>query len=467
MEDIFERLNILKGKPVNDYSMLGFGTSDIAVLKKTFIDTLEDAEVWDYSLAEHAFLILAAMQSKVASKVLVGFLNTYCESEWLLMNFPRMMAHSGASSVSLLKTYFCDTTKGLDGRSLACETLSEIGKMNDALREDIVNFYRTFLLEHNDDSAANTSVIASLCTLKAEEAIDDIRSCFANAHVINAWCGDLEDVEIQLGIRKERSTPRPDYSSDLFSEWEIFETLRSEPYDHLRESEDLFEVIQWYLLEYGSETSIWDTSEFHGFMTAIICAPKPISPSLWLPQIWGERDVRWESKDDFAAFFELALTMNNDIVAGLGSRDFEPLFLSDEKYKANPKIWCEGFLRGKELWKVKQEDVEFVSDHTTTILLFGIEFDRGTFVQTFSSILATKGFVEDQTMNEEDFKKVYAKILDKIVHEVQALYDRFRLAHFDVPAFNVQHAVVHRTPKVGRNEKCPCGSGKKIQEMLS
>lgn len=55
-------------------------------------------------------------------------------------------------------------------------------------------------------------VICVLIDLKATEAIDTIREAFNRNYVDISISGDLEDVEIALGLRAKRDTPKPNYN---------------------------------------------------------------------------------------------------------------------------------------------------------------------------------------------------------------------------------------------------------------
>jgi preprotein translocase subunit SecA len=69
------------------------------------------------------------------------------------------------------------------------------------------------LLEHaaDMDPTAAGYAIGNLLDLKAVEAIDTIRQAFRLDAVDISIAGDLEDVEIDLGLRERRITPRPYY----------------------------------------------------------------------------------------------------------------------------------------------------------------------------------------------------------------------------------------------------------------
>ena len=58
----------------------------------------------------------------------------------------------------------------------------------------------------------NAFLVLSLANLKATEAIDLIRKAFFADCVDLTVQGDVEDVEIEMGIRAVRDTPPPDVS---------------------------------------------------------------------------------------------------------------------------------------------------------------------------------------------------------------------------------------------------------------
>ena len=67
----------------------------------------------------------------------------------------------------------------------------------------------TYVLDRadNNDPETNGWAISTLMDLKAIEAIDTIREAFRLDAVDHSIAGDLEDVEIGLGLRTRRSTP--------------------------------------------------------------------------------------------------------------------------------------------------------------------------------------------------------------------------------------------------------------------
>ena len=62
-----------------------------------------------------------------------------------------------------------------------------------------------------DVPTLNGLVIAHLMGINAVGSIDAIRKAFSTGYVDITVAGDLEDVEIQLGLRTKRATPQPHY----------------------------------------------------------------------------------------------------------------------------------------------------------------------------------------------------------------------------------------------------------------
>ena len=62
-----------------------------------------------------------------------------------------------------------------------------------------------------DVATLNGLVIAYLIELEAVDSIGAIRKAFYNGNVDLTVAGDIEDVEILLGLRTERETPHPNY----------------------------------------------------------------------------------------------------------------------------------------------------------------------------------------------------------------------------------------------------------------
>jgi len=172
--------------------------------------------------------------------------------------------------------------------------------------------------------ALNGPLIGRLLDLDAKEAIDDIRLFFAKDCVDITCAGDLEEVEIELGFRSKRSTPKPDYAQ-LFG-------LESLQVPEKPQSDDILETIDFYFMQYGHDNSVLHVSELDGFFAALACAPDTVLPSRWMPAIWGGEDQApaWQDKQEINEFTRVVFTLYNHVMQSMNEDDYEALFLERE-----------------------------------------------------------------------------------------------------------------------------------------
>ena len=222
----------------------------------------------------------------------------------------------------------------------------------------------------------------------------------------------------------------------------ISEPLNDEEFDRL--DRFLLDRIDEDADTEGKDEGLLDISELDGFFTAIVSGPTSIPPSRWLPAVWGDFEPTWENAKDFEATFALMARHMNVIAATLIEQpeDFEPVFTENTfEGKINTIVddWCEGYMRGVALaagaWNAGGLQMAVL---LTPIRAFTSETDwRG---HDFST--------------EVEIENIRSAITPN-VREMHAYW----LARRDRPA-PTQRA----EPRVGRNDPCPCGSGKKFKK---
>lgn len=210
----------------------------------------------------------------------------------------------------------------------------------------------------------------------------------------------------------------------------------------------------------GIEESM-DISTLDGFLTAIVCGPKTIMPSEWMRWVWdmenGEDSPGFKNSAQAQRVLELLMRHMNDIAQTLHQvpDQYEPLLMENPNNGDPIPIldeWCAGFMKGVQLdsegWLPV---IAGKPDWMSTIMLYGTE--EGW------DVLKRKNLSLDE-------HKVMAKELAGTVQQIHALWLEQRstpLAGGTVP--NVVRREPARNPnKVGRNEPCPCGSGKKYKQ---
>ena len=185
--------------------------------------------------------------------------------------------------------------------------------------------------------------------------------------------------------------------------------------------------------------------ELDGFLTAIVTGPVMVLPFEWLPAMWGDFEPVWEDDRSFEAVFGLIIRHMNDIAVTMANQpeDFEPLFFEHVVDGRNYLVvdeWCEGFTRGMVLcaeeWERGGEEMDVL---LTPILSF----------------TELGGWYGHELADEETRNLQYQ--IAPCVREIHTYWLRQRGGRPGVET--IRRAV----PKVGRNDPCPCGSGRKFK----
>jgi uncharacterized protein len=210
-------------------------------------------------------------------------------------------------------------------------------------------------------------------------------------------------------------------------------------------SDEELQELEEFLLSAANEDCM-DLSMLDGFLTALAVGPNTLAPSLWLPRVWGGEAV-WQSKEQAERILSLVFRHANAIVFYL--RDdpdvFEPiLYERDEGEGVLPMIddWCSGFVAGMALdeegWRPLM-DADEGDDLLYPILLYG-----------------TEGGWEARQAHPE----LEARLQDTAA----ALGDCVMGIHaWWLPTRKANSTLRRDEPKVGRNDLCPCGSGRKYK----
>jgi uncharacterized protein len=208
--------------------------------------------------------------------------------------------------------------------------------------------------------------------------------------------------------------------------------------DDLTEAE--WDELDAILMAYGNEESL-EISSLHGFLTAIVSGPEPVLPSKWLPAMWGSAAPVFDTAAEFERMLALIIRTMNSIVRALTQTTgaFGLMLLVKGRGKAErfyAGAWAEGYLSGVALseaaWQPFVESSPAVGDGLVTIA----------------------AMLDDVPGRRMDHR---TKRLDELGETAVAIHRFFhdrRTSQIAVPAGAV---------RVGRNEPCPCGSGKKFK----
>ena len=220
------------------------------------------------------------------------------------------------------------------------------------------------------------------------------------------------------------------------------------------------EALDQFLLAAETLEESMDISTLDGYLTAIVCGPATILPSEWLRWVWdmqnGEDSPEFESQDQAQRILELLMRHMNSINQTLkdAPEHYEPLLMENPNHGDPVPVideWCMGFMKGialdSEGWlPVLAGEPEWVS----TMILYGTEDGW--------EALKRKNLSLDQ------HKALAAGLADSVrqLHAFWMAQRRNQLSAGVHPKV-VLREPIRNTTKVGRNDPCSCGSGKKFK----
>lgn len=197
-----------------------------------------------------------------------------------------------------------------------------------------------------------------------------------------------------------------------------------------------------------------------GFFAALAIHPVTIMPSEWLPFVWdisgAGQQPKFASQRKAETGMGLLFSYMNSVTQSLADRStvFEPLFEileidSDEEQMYAAMDWASGFMLGamidEEVWKKTFSDDEGRERIAPFVIMSGYSDDEPGIDQK-----------KQDEIREELFDEMAACVLD--------LRDFWAPWRAEYLAQNGVGRTVKAPPRVGRNEPCPCGSGKKYKQ---
>jgi uncharacterized protein len=209
------------------------------------------------------------------------------------------------------------------------------------------------------------------------------------------------------------------------------------------------------LARFANDASM-NLEELDGFLAALVCGPDIALPSEYLSEICG-RDLLIEGANmdqlELQDFVSLILRHWNVIADTLHSGDvYLPLLTLDETGLSHANDWAQGFVRGMR------------ARATDWSLLLDDEEHGGALIPIFA--LAHEND-PDPTLRPYQ-KPITAEKREELIAGAAAgvmrLYQYFEASRLLGSSPDRNQTTFRRTaPKIGRNDPCPCGSGKKFK----
>ncbi|HLL30822.1 MAG TPA: UPF0149 family protein [Allosphingosinicella sp.] len=197
-------------------------------------------------------------------------------------------------------------------------------------------------------------------------------------------------------------------------------------------------------------------SYIDGALTGLLLAPEPMPPDRWLPRLGAGPETAFADPADGERFARLLQDRQAEIAAQLleGGAVFDPVYELNHDREPAWQIWLLGFSGALALHR----------DHFEAMIASEDE-DIGAAAMGLMSLIATlPGFrgalAEEEDLDLSELGDLAAEAPDLIPYFVEVLYRRQRGLDRVVLTDDAPPQPVILS-KVGRNDPCPCGSGRK------
>ena len=194
--------------------------------------------------------------------------------------------------------------------------------------------------------------------------------------------------------------------------------------------------------------------ELDGFFAALIAGPETVMPSEYHPVVFGGEmsdACEFSSLEEANEIFGLMMRHWNTI-AGTLSKDeaYVPLVLEGEDGLAHGNDWAKGFMRGMHMrhdgWAELVNDEESGGCLIPVMMLYH-EHDEDPRMRP--------GLIAPEKRGD---------IIAHMAAGLVGAYRYFRRRRKPREGTAVEHDSRRSTTKIGRNDPCPCGSGKKYKK---
>ena len=194
-----------------DYADLGVNESDVADLLDLMTDeslAFADSNTKEVWIPLHCWRALAQLRSLEAFGPILALHEEFPEDDWLSSDLAKIAILIGKDTLPPMAAYLARKDKDESIRGNVADSIASLGCHYPDIRDNCIRVLRDQLTKFKKNPPTlNGFIISALMDLMALDCLSIIRLAYKADAVDLSICGDMEDVEIELGLRNERLTP--------------------------------------------------------------------------------------------------------------------------------------------------------------------------------------------------------------------------------------------------------------------
>ncbi|MDR2031930.1 MAG: UPF0149 family protein [Azoarcus sp.] len=218
-------------------------------------------------------------------------------------------------------------------------------------------------------------------------------------------------------------------------------------------SEEDSEALEEILVSGAVPEGCMDLEMLDGFLAGVLISPRPVTSEHWLPPVWSAYgDEDFGAGGEVRDAIRLVLAYYNELATTIGREDedrWEPFCFAAEEGDDALEVgdgWFDGFTEGLDLWP---ED--WRKD---------LPGDLVDFVQDTLRAVVAPWEVDEIEASDMETRIGWLAAAGKVVNDI---FRRWRNIGLPAPAPIAEQPAPPKA-RPGRNEPCPCGSGRKYKK---
>jgi uncharacterized protein len=216
-----------------------------------------------------------------------------------------------------------------------------------------------------------------------------------------------------------------------------------------------------FLVSPAAPKTAMSALELDGYLTGVVVAPQaaPIRPTAWIGHVWGDDEPSFADEAQINATLGVVALRYNTLIRDIDRSlerleadrivDYRPLFASGDQKPSHDAVraWARGFWRAMALAPATWS--KLVEDERTKVI-----------IEPFVGFFDVGGLDSNEIPDDiDDLLDAEAALIPRMILILRKLARIREAAGRSAP--------LPRRSKVGRNDPCPCGAGKKYKRCCA